>query len=309
MGKVCVIGSLNMDMVINAPRIPRMGETLHGRGFMTAPGGKGANQAVAASRLGADVLMMGCVGDDIFGNSLLKNLKENGVNISNIEKVKCVPTGIAVIVLKDGDNFIILDSGANYSVTPQWINGVEPVIRESEILLLQLEIPLEAVREAIKVARRNGVRVLLNPAPAYSLDDELLSMVDILTPNESECAIIAGIDVNSIEDAKKGIEYFLQKGVSQAVVTLGSRGVVYNSGNSIVHKPVPSVKVVDTTAAGDSFSGALAVALTNGMSIDEAIDFANTVGTLTVMKSGAQTSLPTLSEVKEFIEKNKSYAV
>lgn len=305
MGKVCVIGSLNMDLVINTPRIPLMGETLHGKGFITAPGGKGANQAVAASRLGADVTMMGCVGDDIFGNSLLKNLTENGVNTSNIKKVKDVPTGIAVIVVKDGDNFIILDSGANYSITPQWIDSVEAVIRESDILLVQLEIPMESVREAIKIARRNGVKVLLNPAPAYSLDDDLLSMVDIITPNESECAIIAGFDVNSIEDAKKGIAYFMQKGISQAVVTLGSRGVVYNSGDKIVHKAVPDVKVVDTTAAGDSFSGALAVALTNGMPIDETIDFANTVGTLTVTKRGAQTSLPTLSEVKEFIERNK----
>ncbi|RCX08673.1 ribokinase [Anaerobacterium chartisolvens] len=301
MGKIIVIGSLNMDLVVNTPRIPNLGETIHGEGFMTAPGGKGANQAVAASRLGGEVTMAGCVGGDIFGDSLINNLAANGVNTENIMRIKEVPTGIAVIVVKDGDNFIILDSGANYSVTPEWIDSLEPVIRSCDIMLLQLEIPMASVRKAVQAAKRNGVKVLLNPAPAASLDDGLLSQIDIITPNESECGIITGLSIKSVQDAEKGIEYFLQKGVKQVVVTLGSKGVIYNNEDKILYKPVHEVKVIDTTAAGDSFSGALAVALTDNKSIDRAVDFANTVGSLTVTKRGAQVSLPMLEEVERFI--------
>lgn len=297
MNKILVIGSLNMDMVINAPRKPDMGETIIGSGFMTSPGGKGANQAVAAARLGGNVSFLGCVGNDMFGMSLIKNLRDNNVHVDYIRVVENIPTGVAAITIIDGDNCIILDSGANAAIRPEHILEVEDVIRNVDIVILQLEIPLETVVMAVETAKRNGTKVLLNPAPACKLSDELLSKVDIFTPNESECGIITGIRINTADSAGKAAKYLQSKGIGQVAITLGGNGVVYNRGDEIVHKGVPSVEVVDTTAAGDSFSGALAVALSNGESIDEAIDFANIVGTITVTRKGAQNSLPRIDEI------------
>lgn len=301
---ITVIGSLNMDLVITSPKIPVMGETILGKGFMTVPGGKGANQAAAASKLGGKVSFIGCVGNDIYGSSLIENLASSGVEISNIKRLEEFSTGIAVIVVSNGNNFIIVDSGANWALTPGDINRAEGLIKESSIIMLQLETPLETVEKAIEAAKKHHVRVLLNPAPARMLSGELLSSVDVLTPNESECEFITGIAIKSAEDAKSAVEFLNQKGVSSVVVTLGGKGVVYNSGKKIIHKPVPDVRVVDTTAAGDAFSGALAVALSQGKTIDEAVDFANIAGTLTVMKKGAQASLPTLKDIQDFIERS-----
>lgn len=301
MNKITVLGSLNMDMVINTPRIPAMGETIHGQGFATFPGGKGANQAVAAAKLGGDVEMIGCVGEDSFGRDLIGNLTKNNVKVENIRTIPRTSTGIAVIVIKDGNNFIILDSGANFKLQPEDVAKVSDIIKNSDILMLQLEIPLEVVERAITTAKDYGVKVLLNPAPGRFLTDELLSRIDILTPNESECEIITGISIKSVSDAENAVRYLMDKKIKQVVITLGSQGVVYNRDNEVIHKPVPEVKVVDTTAAGDSFSGALAVALSNNMTIDEAVDFANIVGTITVTRKGAQSSIPLLSEVDDFI--------
>ncbi len=304
MNKITVLGSLNMDLVINTPRIPAMGETIHGQGFATFPGGKGANQAVAAARLGGDVKMIGCVGGDSFGQDLIGNLIQNNVGVENIKTVAGISTGIAVIVIKEGNNFIILDSGANFKLQPEDVDRVSDVIKTRDILMLQLEIPMEVVEKAVRTAKEYGVKVLLNPAPAKSLPDELLSEIDIFTPNESEAEFITGINIKSVPDAQNAVKYLMDKKIGQVVITLGSQGVVYNRGNEIIHKPVPQVKVVDTTAAGDSFSGALAVALSNNMTIDEAVDFANIVGTITVTRKGAQSSLPLLSEVADFIKSN-----
>ena len=304
MNKITVLGSLNMDMVINTPRIPVMGETIHGQGFATFPGGKGANQAVAAARLGGDVKMIGCVGVDSFGQDLIGNLIQNNVGVENIKTVAGISTGIAVIVIKEGNNFIILDSGANFKLQPEDVDRVSDIIKTSDILMLQLEIPMEVVEKAVRTAKEYGVKVLLNPAPAKSLPDELLSEIDIFTPNESEAEFITGINIKSVPDAQNAVKYLMDKKIGQVVITLGSQGVVYNRGNKIIHKPVTRVKVVDTTAAGDSFSGALAVALSNNMTIDEAVDFANIVGTITVTRKGAQSSLPLLSEVADFIKSN-----
>ncbi len=301
MNKITVLGSLNMDLVINTPRIPAMGETIHGQGFATFPGGKGANQAVAAAKLGGDVEMIGCVGEDSFGKDLIGNLTKNNVKVENIRTIPGTSTGIAVIVVKDGNNFIILDSGANFKLQPEVVDKALDIIKNSDIIMLQHEIPMEVVEMAVRTAKDYGVKVLLNPAPARALSDELLSQIDILTPNESECEIITGISIKSVSDAENAVRYLMDKKIKQVVITLGSQGVVYNRGNEIVHKPVPEVKVVDTTAAGDSFSGALAVALSNNMTIDEAVDFANIVGTITVTRKGAQSSLPLLSEVDDFI--------
>lgn len=307
MGKICVIGSLNMDLVIHTPKLPVMGETVIGSGFMTIPGGKGANQAVAAARLGGDVTMIGHVGDDAFGNSLKQNLQVNGVDVRHVKIMRNIPTGIAVIIIKDGDNFIILDPGTNFTITAKDIIEAENVIRNSDILLLQMEIPQEAIEQAVDIANQYGVKVLLNPAPARNMSDDFLAKVDIITPNESECELITGMALKSIKDAGEAVKYLRGKGINQVIVTLGSRGVIYNNKNQILHKPVHEVSVVDTTAAGDSFTGALAVALTNGKSIDEAVDFANASGALTVMKKGAQTSLPHKQEVEEFLRLGFNY--
>jgi len=307
MGKICVTGSLNMDLVIHTPKLPVMGETVIGSGFMTIPGGKGANQAIAAARLGGDVTMIGHVGDDAFGNSLKQNLQVNGVDVRHVKIMRNIPTGIAVIVIKDGDNFIILDPGANFTITAKDIIEAENVIRESDILLLQMEIPQEAIEQAVDIAKQYGVKVLLNPAPARNMPDNFLAKVDVFIPNESECELITGMALKSINDAGEAVKYLRGKGIDQVIVTLGSRGVVYNNGNQILHKPAHKVTVVDTTAAGDSFTGALAVALTDGKSIDEAVDFANAAGALTVMKMGAQTSLPYKQEVEEFLKLGYNY--
>lgn len=302
MSKIIVIGSLNMDLAVNTPKLPKLGETLLGSGFKVSPGGKGANQAVAAAKLGGDVKMVGCVGGDLFGRDLLQNLSDNKVDASDVRVIEGCPTGTATIVVKDGDNFIIVDPGANHKLTPEIIDEIEDKIKDAGMLVLQMEIPMETIERAVSLAKKYGIRILLNPAPARKLSDELLAKVDILTPNESECELITGVHIGSIEDARQAVSYLNGKGIGQVIITLGGSGVVYNNGKDIRHKGVPRVKVVDTTAAGDSFTGAVAVALSHGRDIESAVDFGNIVGTLTVMKSGAQASLPSLEDVEEFIK-------
>jgi len=301
--KIVVIGSLNMDLVVNTPRIPALGETVLGSGFFTAPGGKGANQAVAAARLGGSVSIVGCVGDDIFGKELKQNLLVNDVDIINVKVIENTPTGVAMITVKDGDNFIIVDPGANFCLTTDIIDELEDLIKDSFLVVIQLEIPFETVERAVESAHKHGVKVLLNPAPARTLPDDLLEKIDIITPNEKECELITGLPVRNIDDAKAAVSFLMQKGIPQVVITMGSAGAVYNNGSKIMHKSAVKVKAVDTTAAGDSFSGAISVALTEGKSIDKAIDFANLVGALTVTKKGAQLSLPMRKNVDEMINK------
>ena len=299
---ITVIGSLNMDLVISTPGIPVLGETILGSGFFTAPGGKGANQAVAAAKLGGSVSMAGCAGDDIFGKELLQNLALNSVNIENVRLLVDTPTGIAMITVKDGDNFIIVDPGANAKLTPQMIDSLEGLIKDSFIVVIQLEIPLETAERAVCLAKKHGVKILLNPAPAAKLSDELLGKIDIITPNEKECELLTGLPVSSVDEAKADLLCLRDKGIPQVIITMGSAGVVYNSGNEILHKPAHRVTAVDTTAAGDCFSGALAVALSEGKTIDEAVSFANIAGALTVTKKGAQMSLPSRKDVENFMK-------
>jgi ribokinase len=302
MAGILVIGSLNMDLVIETPTTPVFGETVFGSGFLIAPGGKGANQAVAAARLGAEVAMVGCIGNDTFGHDLLANLKTNRVEVQGIQTLEDIPTGVAVIVVKEGNNFIIVNSGANYSLTPRMVEANEPLIKASSILILQFEVPVECVERAIHIAKRYDTRVLLNPAPAKKLPEETLAKVDIITPNEFECEAITGRPVKSIADAQEALGYFTSRGVKQVLITLGSQGVVYNRANQIVHNPACPVETVDTTAAGDAFSAAIAVAFSEGMDVDSAVDFGNAVGALTVTRRGAQPSLPTRPEVNHFLE-------
>jgi len=302
---ITVIGSLNMDLVINTPRIPQMGETITGSGFMVNPGGKGANQAVAVAKLNGNIYMVGCVGDDFFGKDLLKNLSENGVNVSNIKIIEGASTGIAIIVLKEGDNFIILDSGANYCITQKHIGECHDLIKRSSLIIVQLEIPFDVVEKAVNVAKEYKVKVLFNPAPAKNISDNFLSKIDIILLNETESELITGIHIRTIDDAKETLKFLRNKGILQVIITMGSNGVVYNSGERLEYKPAYPVKdVMDTTAAGDSFIGAFAVAITNGLGIDEAVDFAIAASAITVTKKGAQVSLPTLNEVNKLIKKD-----
>ena len=318
---ILVIGSLNMDLIVDTPRMPAQGETILGRWFQTAPGGKGANQAVAAARLGkkdfrqpdagmggppgknagGHVRMIGCLGTDGFGDILADNLRRDNIDTSLMLRIPDQPTGVAVILLENGDNRIIVAPGANTGLLPERMDELEPVFMNSGILLIQLEIPLETVERAITLAKRHGAMVILNPAPARTVPDKLLEQVDVLTPNEFECAALTGLPSGTIEEAGRALLALLDRGIPRVIVTLGDNGVLYNRGREIVHRSVTEVPVIDTTAAGDSFSGALAVAFSEGMDIDAAIDFANAAGTLTVMKAGAQPSLPTRAEVEAFM--------
>ena len=302
MCKILVVGSINNDLVINSPKPPRMGETVTGDGFMTTAGGKGANQAVAAARLGADVTMIGAVGDDLFGTDLKANLEKNKINTRFVSTNRDYPTGTAVIVLHQGDNFIILDQGANQSISPDNIRDAEDVFKSADMLIVQLEIPPETVRTAMELAKKHNVRTLLNPAPAQNATEDLIALADILTPNESECETISGIQVKNKDDAFQAVRYFMDKGVNQVCVTLGENGVVYNSDTNLIHVPSRKVEIVeDTTAAGDSFTAALATALCSGKTIDDAIQFATIAASITVTKKGAQPSLPYISDIMKMI--------
>ena len=301
MAKIVVLGSINVDLVIQSPKPPRMGETVMGRGFMTIAGGKGANQGVAVARLldkGSSAAFIGAVGDDDFGSIMKNNLAANGLDVSFVKTAAGCPTGTAVIVVHEGDNFIVLDSGANAEVSVEDVVRAEAVIKDADILIAQLEVPLDTVRAALAMAKRHGVTTLLNPAPARALDADLLACVDIITPNESECEVITGVNADTAEGGKAGVAAFLALGVKTAVVTMGGNGAAYNDGSDIFHHPGKKADaVVDTTAAGDSFTGALAVALTEGKTIHEAIDFAAAVGAITVAGMGAQPSLPARAAV------------
>ncbi|MGC4378565.1 ribokinase [Fictibacillus sp. Mic-4] len=285
--KITVVGSINMDIVTITKTVPKMGQTVKGEQFKTNPGGKGANQAVAAARLGADVQMVGCVGNDGFGREVLKNLQEQGVNISHVEPVTDC-TGTATIIVSNKDNSIIVVSGANDHVTTDYVEAKRSVIAESDILLLQLEIPLASVKKAVQIAKENGVKVILNPAPIQELPDDLLDEIDYITPNEHELDLL-----------KESYEF--QKLQEKVIVTKGSEGVIfYENGKEIAIRSY-NVDVVDTTGAGDSFNGAFAVALSKGMSLKAACKYGNAVGALSTTKLGAQAGMPTKEEVEKFI--------
>ncbi|WP_102275926.1 ribokinase [Cytobacillus massiliigabonensis] len=291
--KITVIGSINMDIVTSTNILPKMGETVLGKAFHTIPGGKGANQAVAAARLGADVTLIGCVGDDIFGKELKQHLKQQGINVENVEPVTETSTGTASITLYDGDNNIIVVPGANYHVTPDYIEGLEKIIAESDVVLLQLEIPLETVERTVEIARRHKATIILNPAPIQPLSKELLSKVNYITPNEHEQEML----LTSFEWADEERKEIIKK----CIVTKGSKGVSILKEDEL-KIPSFSVDVVDTTGAGDTFNGALAYCLSMGYELEEACRFANATAALSVTKFGAQGGMPTLQEVEEFLQ-------
>jgi ribokinase len=300
MTDILVIGSLNADLVVRAPRFPAPGETIQGEDLVIFPGGKGANQAVAAARLGAKVAMVGRVGKDSFGTTLIDNLKNNKVDVRHIIRDDSTPTGTAVIVLDShGQNTIVVSPGANGKVNS---TDIEPeAFMDSPILLAQFEIPLETVIYSANLAREKKLRILLNPAPARTLPDELLMTVDYIVPNETELGLLTGKPVNNLGSIEEACRSLISRGAQNTIVTLGANGALIVNKNGAKHIPAYEVKVVDTTAAGDAFVGGLAVGLLNGKSLEDAVQYACACGALAVTKFGAQPSLPTTEDVEKLL--------
>ena len=300
MKNICVIGSLNMDLVVNVDTMPKPGQTIIGSNFKEVPGGKGANQAVAMARLNGNVSMIGKVGEDGFGQTLINSLKNDKVDTTYIQTSKGA-TGVALITVdKNAQNSIVVSPGANFEVKEDDIDNNIEAIKNSDIVVLQLETPLNTIKYALNKAKELNKYTILNPAPAVKLDDEIIKNVDLLTPNETELEIISGVSIETEEDIQKAAQIMIEKGVKELIVTLGSKGSLYINKEKSMFKKAYKVKAVDTTAAGDSYTGALAVALSQDKNIEDAMDFASKVGALSVLKEGAQSSLPTLEDVKNF---------
>lgn len=297
-GHIVVVGSLNMDLVVRAPRHPEPGETLLGGPFQTFPGGKGANQAVAAARLGAPVRIIGRVGPDAFGETLLATARRDGVDTTHVRRDETAATGVALITVADsGQNTIVVAPGANGQVTPADVDAAAEAFAGAAVLLVQLECPLPAVIRAAQLARDRQALVVLNPAPARPLPEALLKLTDLLAPNESELAALAGG-----ADVAAGAAQLRAAGVRTVIVTRGERGVYYESADARGELPAHPVPVVDTTAAGDAFLGGLAVALAEGRPLAEAVAWGNAAGALAVTRPGAQPSLPTAREFHAFLK-------
>jgi ribokinase len=302
--KIVVIGSSNTDMIIKLDRIPRPGETILGGDFSMAAGGKGANQAVAAARAGGRVTLVAKVGDDMFGRQALQGFERDGINVDYVAKDAKRPSGVALIfVAKDGENSIAVASGANGQLKPAEVKAAKGAIAKASVVVMQLETPLETVRAAAELAAKQGVRVILNPAPARPLDDRLLSKVSILTPNETEAELLTGIAVTNDESAQQAAQALLDKGVRTVIITLGARGAWVATREQSYLVRGFKVKPVDTTAAGDVFNGALAAALAEGQPLEAAVRFANAAGALSVTVLGAQPSAPQRKQIDKQLKK------
>ena len=304
MKKVLVIGSLNLDMTVQVDHTPVVGETILSKRMDTNAGGKGANQACALGKLEADVTILGAVGKDMYADVQMNSLSAANVNTSRILVKEDVGTGLALITVnKEGNNNIIVVSGANATLSPKDIDDNLDIIMKSDIVILQLEIPLETVCYAAKIAKKLGKIVILDPAPApENFPEELYAYVDIIKPNETELEILTGIE-HPEDHLEEATEFIRKKGVKDVIVTLGEKGVYMNSAKlGIERVPAISVKAIDTTAAGDSFTAALAVMLAKGKALKDAVEFANYVAAIVVTRKGAQSSIPTLKEVMSYIE-------
>jgi len=296
---VTVVGSLNMDIVVESPRAPVKGETIQGLRAHFLPGGKGANQAIAAARLEANVRQIGCVGDDRFGEQLIDALRDNGVHTDAVRSVQEVSTGIASVLLTEGDNRIIVVSGANAMCSPDLIREFESAVADSDVILLQLEIPIETAMEATRIAKRHGKTVVLNPAPAAELPDELLRMIDVITPNRTELASLTGIPVDDKKQLEAAMRKLTTRGPKRVVATLGGAGAAYlTEGQEARFVSGLDVEVVDTTGAGDAFNAALAVRMAEGFELGDAVRFAICTSALAVTKLGAQPGMPSRNEVE-----------
>jgi ribokinase len=295
--KIAVVGSANTDMVIKAERIPAPGETVIGREFVMAPGGKGANQAVAAARLGAEVTFVARLGSDVFGDRAIAGYEQEGIDTTWIVRDPETASGVALIFVDEaGENSIAVASGANARLAAEDVERAQDAIASADVLLVQLEVPLAALSRAIEIAHSAGVRVILNPAPAREVPASLLSRVSIATPNEHEIKVVVGKG-----DRVRSVAKMLDAGTQTVLVTLGAQGVLWAEKGQQVRIPAFRVQAVDTTAAGDAFNGALAYALASELAMQEAIRYASAAAAIAVTRMGAQPSLPTRTEVKDFL--------
>lgn len=305
MKKVCVIGSINMDLVTTVQNFPNPGETVSGRSFNAFPGGKGGNQAIAIGRLGGDVHMVGKVGDDIYGANYIENFKNNNVKYESIGTEKNISTGIAVIqVNSKSENNIVVVSGANGAVNDEFIEQQWDILRESDIFLFQLEIPINTVISTMKKLKDLGKIIILDPAPAADIPDHIYKYIDFITPNETELKQLTGKSIENEEDLRGAAYFLLEKGVTTVIAKSGKKGAYILNSSIYKHIKGFNVNAIDTTAAGDSFNGGFAYALANGMNLEESVIFANAVGAISTTALGTQDAMPSLDEVKEFLYKN-----
>ncbi|MFB1117112.1 ribokinase [Dickeya dadantii] len=301
-GKLVVLGSINADHILNLAQFPRPGETVIGKQYGVAFGGKGANQAVAAGRSGADIEFIACVGADDIGERIRQQLIKDRIDVSAVEAISDQTTGVALIFVNgEAENMIGIHAGANAAVTPDYLNRYQQKIIDASALLMQLESPLETVTAAARLAHDHGTKVILNPAPACSLPDELLSLVDMITPNETEAQILTGVAVETEDDAQRAAQVLHDKGIATVLITLGSRGVWLSEQGKGQRIPGFRVKAVDTIAAGDTFNGALVTALLESRPMEAAVKFAHAAAAIAVTRHGAQPSVPWREEIDAFL--------
>jgi ribokinase len=302
--RICVVGSANMDLIARVPRMPHLGETLHGSSFHLGYGGKGANQAVMAAKLGAHVTLVARVGRDVFGEGMLRNFKTLGIDTAYVTVDEVHTSGVAPIFVDDNaQNVIVIVAGANGMLSPADVHAARDAILASDAVVCQLEVPIETTLEVFRVAKSGGVRTILNPAPAAALPVELLSLTDLCTPNETETEILTSLPVRTVADAEAAARALLRHGLQTVIVTLGERGVLYVDAQSAHHIGAVKVDAVDPTGAGDAFIGSLAVFLGEGMEMLHAIERANAVAALSVTRIGTQVSFPTRAEAEAFWNK------
>jgi ribokinase len=302
---ICVVGSSNIDLVSRVPRLPRLGETLAGHSFHMGYGGKGANQAVMAARLGAQVTMVTKVGRDVFGEGTVENYRARGVDTRFVFFDETRFSGVAPIFVDDNaQNFIVIVPGANQGLSPEDVHAARDAICGADLVVCQLEVPIETTLEAFRTAGAAGVRTILNPAPAVPLPAELLELTDICAPNETETEILTGLPVHTLSAAETAARRLIDRGPQVVILTLGERGALVADRSHMAHMPAVPVEAIDPTGAGDAFIGALATFLGEGMSLDEAARQANAVAALSVTRIGTQRSFPTRVEVETFLQQH-----
>ena len=303
--KICVVGSSNIDLISMVPRLPKLGETLVGRSFHLGYGGKGANQAVMAARLGAQVTMVTRVGRDVFGEGTLRNYQEQGIDTTHVLFDESRFSGVAPIFVDDhAQNFIVIVPGANLGLSPADVHAAQPVIAAADVLVCQLEVPVETTLEAFRVAKSAGVQTVLNPAPAAPLPDELLRLTDICAPNETETELLTREPVRTLAEAEAAARLLQERGPAVVILTLGERGALVVVGDTVEHIPAVTVDAVDPTGAGDAFIGSLAVYVADGLPLRDAVLRANAVAALSVTKIGTQTSFPLRADADAFLRQH-----
>lgn len=300
---IVVVGSLNMDLVVSSDRMPRVGETILGNNIHYLVGGKGANQAVGCAKLGAKVVMLGAVGEDAFGKQIIETLRTYEVDTTHVLKIEHKPTGTATILHTPDDNCIVVVPGANGQFTAEQLELFKEQIKQADIVLLQLEIPVPTVVKALEIARRNGIKTILNPAPAQTLSKQLLLMVDYLTPNETELEQLTGQLAANEDELEVILRQWEQTYGHKVIVTRGEHGCSFLSNDKLHHVPSMKVDVVDTTGAGDAFNASLAFGITQGWSMEEAVSFSVKAASLSVTKFGATNGMPSLQEVRDFTQR------